>query len=241
MHNCINANNQAEQLAILKVLVTIESMNSHIIIPRTVTIYTDSRVSLDSLQNPNNDTHLVEEIKKKVTRMVRDKWKINSSSVKAHIGIFGNEMTDKLAKETARSKETNYVFRKIPISAIYREAAEEGILKWQEQWEKTSKAEATKQHFPTVMDRIRTKLNLTPKLTAVLSGQGKTNAYLHRFNLREDAMYICNIGDQTMDHILFQCVESRKQKELTKLQLRTKKKWPVNKLELITKHIQRIY
>ena len=88
---------------------------------------------------------------------------------------------------------------------------------------KISKAEATKQYFPTVMDRIRTKLNLTPKLTAVLSGHGKTNAYLHRFNLREDAKCICNRGDQTMDHILFQCVETRKQRDLIKLQLRKKR------------------
>ena len=121
-------------------------------------------------------------------------------------------MADKLAKKSARSKETNDVFRRIPISAIYREAAEEGILKWQEQWEKASKAEATKQYFPTVMDRIRTKFNLTSKLTAVLSGHGNTNAYLHRFNLREDAKCICNKGDETMDHILFQCVETRKKK-----------------------------
>jgi len=168
--------------------------------------------------------------------MGRDKWKIKFSWVKAHVGIIGNEMADKLAKEAARSEETNYVFSRIPISAIYCEAAEEGILKWQEQWEKTSKAEATKQYFPTVMDRIGTKLNLTSKLTAVLSGHGKSNAYLYRFHLREDAKCICNKGDQTMDHILFQCVETRKQRNLIKLHLRTQKNWPDNKSELITKH-----
>ena len=39
------SNNQAEQLTILQVLDSIESMNSHIMNPRTVTIFMDSRVS----------------------------------------------------------------------------------------------------------------------------------------------------------------------------------------------------
>ena len=102
--------------------------------------------------------------------------------------------------------------------------------------EKTSKAEATKQYFPTIMDRIGTKFNLTSKLTEVLSGHVKTKAYLHQFNLREDAKCVCNNGDQTMDHIIFQCVESRKQRDLIKLHLRTQKNWPANISELITKH-----
>jgi len=38
-------------------------------------------------------------------------------------------MADRLAKEAARSEETSYGLSRIPISAIYREAAEESILK----------------------------------------------------------------------------------------------------------------
>jgi len=116
--------NQAEQLAILKVLEAIESINSHNINPRKLTIFTNSRVSLDSLQNPNNHAHLLQEIKNKVTSIVRDKWKIKFSFVIDHIGITGNEMVGMLVKEAARSEEANYVFSSIPISAIYLEAAE---------------------------------------------------------------------------------------------------------------------
>jgi len=125
-----------------------------------LTIFTDSRVSLDSLQNSNNHTHLVEEIKKKVSRMVRDKWKIKFSWVKAHTGIFGNEMADKLAKEAARSKETIYVFRRIPIGAIYREAAEKGILKWQEQWEKNIQSRGNETVFPNSNGQNKDKTQL---------------------------------------------------------------------------------
>ena len=46
------SNNQAEQFAILKALENIETLNNNIINPSTAIIYTDSRISLDSLQNP---------------------------------------------------------------------------------------------------------------------------------------------------------------------------------------------
>ena len=117
-------------------------------------------------------------------------------------------MADRLAKEAARSDGTNYGFSRIPKSAIYHEAAEEAIQKWQEQWTKSPKVEATIQYFPTVMDRIAIKINLTPKLTAVLSGQGKTRVYMYRFNLREDAKCICDEEDQTMDHLLSHCTKT---------------------------------
>jgi ribonuclease HI len=110
------SDNKAEQLAILKVLGTIELINSHIN-PRTLTIYTESRVSLDSLYNPNNHAHLAEEIRKKVASMATAKCKLKFSWVKARAGICGNEMTDSLIKEAARSDGTKHGYSRIPISS----------------------------------------------------------------------------------------------------------------------------
>ena len=50
--NTRGSNNQAEQFAIFKALETIESLNNDTNNPSTVIIFTDSRVSLDSLSNP---------------------------------------------------------------------------------------------------------------------------------------------------------------------------------------------
>jgi hypothetical protein len=58
-------------------------------------------------------------------------------------------------------------------------------------------ADSYSQYLPNVRDRLGTKFNLTPKLAAVLSGHGKTRAYLHRFKIREDATCICGQGEQT--------------------------------------------
>jgi len=65
-------------------------------------------VSLDSLHDPNNHAHLVEEIRKKVASMTTSKCKIKFSWVKARAGICGNEMADRLAKEAARSDGTKH-------------------------------------------------------------------------------------------------------------------------------------
>jgi ribonuclease HI len=167
------SNNLAEQFAILKALEAIESLDNNTINPLTAIIYADSRVSLDSLLNPKNHAFLVEKIRGKVATLDKKEWKIKFSWVKAHAGNYGNETADRLAKEAARGHTTKYEYNRIPISAIKYEAAEESIKKWQTECT-THKAMATKQYYPTVRDRLRSKIKLTPKITAMLTGHGKT-------------------------------------------------------------------
>ena len=170
------SNNQAEQFAILKALENIETLNNNIINPSTAIIYTDSRISLDSLQNPKNHAFLVEKIRGKIVNLQNNNWKIKFSWVKAHAGNYGNETADKLAKEAARSQRNNYEYNRIPISAITKEAAEEAVRTWETEWATSTKAANTRKYYLTVRDRLRMKIHLTPQLTAVLSGHGKTKA-----------------------------------------------------------------
>ena len=82
-------------------------------------------------------------------------------------------------------------------------------------------------------DRLGIKINLAPKLAAVLSEHGGTRAYLHRFN---DARCSCGQGDQTMDHLLFHCTKTSTQQELLKHQISKQRNWPESKQELISKY-----
>jgi threonine aldolase len=84
---------------------------------------------------------------KKVASLERSDWRIIFSWVKAHAGTYGNEIADILAKETARSEDTNYVFTRVPKSTLYQEAEEEAWQKWQHKWTTSHKAAATKQFF----------------------------------------------------------------------------------------------
>ena len=63
-------NNQAEQMAILKALEYIRLKEE-----KTVTVYTDSRITLQLLQNQKRHTHLIDQIRKKVLDMERHEWK----------------------------------------------------------------------------------------------------------------------------------------------------------------------
>jgi len=59
-------NNQAEQLATIKALKHMTRVHAEI---KTATVYTDSRTTLDSLQNTNIHKALVDEIRLELTEM----------------------------------------------------------------------------------------------------------------------------------------------------------------------------
>jgi ribonuclease HI len=115
------SNNQAE----LKALKKLEVLNKQSINTLATTIFTDSRITLDLLQNYNNHGFLVEEIRKKVATLESSGWQIRFSWVKAHIEVHGNELADTVAKEVAQSTDTQYEYTGIPKSYLYHVAAEE--------------------------------------------------------------------------------------------------------------------
>jgi ribonuclease HI len=93
------SNNQAEQLAIVKALEVIEMQQVKNNEPGRAVIYTDSKITLDSIINAKSHEHLVEEIRKKTVTLNEKNWKIKFKWMEAHAGIDGNETADRLAKE----------------------------------------------------------------------------------------------------------------------------------------------
>jgi hypothetical protein len=74
-------------------------------------------------------------------------------------------------------------------------------------WRSTPKASQTKQYFPTISERLVIKyLKPNYKLTQFLSGDGKFNSYLKRFNLRTNDLCDCQQTSETPLHIIFECV-----------------------------------
>jgi hypothetical protein len=76
------------------------------------------------LKNVNNDRHLIEVIRKRVSILEKDNWTIEFSWVMAHIGIYGNELGDQLAKDAARNRDTpnTSAYTKLDYSTLRMEA-----------------------------------------------------------------------------------------------------------------------
>jgi hypothetical protein len=79
-------------------------------------------------------------------------------------------------------------------------------------------------------------MNLTTNLAAMLTGHGRTRAYLHRFKLLNDATCICGQGDQTTGYLLNHCTVIHAQREVLKQNTLKIGNWPASKQELITNY-----
>jgi ribonuclease HI len=72
---------------------------------------------LDLLQNKYKWNPLIEFIRNKIIALAHLKWTMHFSWVKGHVGIEGNELVDRLAKEAA-VEDGPVVYNKMPREVI---------------------------------------------------------------------------------------------------------------------------
>ena len=103
-----------------------------------VALYTDSKITLDLLQNQFKRNRLIEVIRNKIIELEQLRCITHFGWIKGHAGIEGNEMVDKLAKEAAL-KDGPIAYAKIPREVITMREKENGLNMWQKQWKNTEK------------------------------------------------------------------------------------------------------
>jgi hypothetical protein len=75
---------------------------------------------------------LIEDIRKKMISLERANWNIKISWIKAHVGVAGNELADRLAQAAASDGDAQIAFNRLPICSLISNIVEKTQLNWQQ-------------------------------------------------------------------------------------------------------------
>jgi hypothetical protein len=167
--------------------------------------------------------------------MEMQNWKIEFNWIKAHAGHHGNELPDQIAKEAANSRDINECYTRIPKSAVRRELKDHSVTKWQSEWDHTTKGAITKSFFPKIAERLKLKVKVTANFTTIVTGHGNIKSYLRKYKILDSPMCSCKSGEQTVDHIIFECKLLQQERERLKSTVLRSENGPVSKNKLINK------
>jgi hypothetical protein len=121
---------------------------------------------------------------------------------------------------------------------VIRELGEDSLIKWQSEWDKTTKGQITKLFFPVIRDRLKMKIKISPIFTTMITGHGNLKSYLHKFKIIESPTCPCGKAEQTVDHLSFQCELFRKERDNLILGVAKTDTWSLSKSTLICEHFQ---
>jgi hypothetical protein len=71
----------------------------------------------------------------------------------------------------------------------------------------------------------------------MVTGHGRTRAYLHRCRIIDSATCPCNKADQTVVHLIYQCPLLNINTQLLRKNVQQSGYWSADIQELITKHL----
>jgi hypothetical protein len=81
---------------------------------------------------------------------------------------------------------------------------------------------------------MQLKIPGTPKFTAIVTGHGLTKSYIHRFNLINNPLCPCGVGDQSSEHLINDCKILALERNILKQQIKTRGgTWPPTNSDLI--------
>jgi ribonuclease HI len=176
-----------------------------------VNIYVDSLSSLQKLQSSRSVTELELECFEALNELASSR-EVNLDWIPAHMGFFGNEKADELAKTAAR---TAFVGPQpsVPVSSQLKKTA---IKKWgfeehSQRWSVQTKFRNTKSilgepktlkgNFVLKLDRNSARI-----LTQVVTGHSALNEHLHRMGLINSPLCNkCEKASESRDHFLCEC------------------------------------
>jgi ribonuclease HI len=180
-----------------------------------IVIFVDSQAALKALRQPRMPSGQIylEGCLGLIRRHAANGIQTELRWIPAHQGVAGNELVDQHAKEAALEpqgpqKPDNRYIRL--AAAAKRRIRREAKAEWERSWvtEKTSRPTKRLIELPT-KKTLEYWSDLRKATTSILmqlrTGRIGLGAYLRRINRRESARCSCDLGNQTVNHILLEC------------------------------------
>lgn len=190
-----------ELTAILMALFWVEDFR-----PNRATIFTDSLSSLQAMINVGRHSKkLIFEILRMCTLLYNSGTAINFIWIPSHVGISGNEMADRAAKEALQG--INTVMLPYSVSEVGGLVKRHIMLKWQSRWDLSSHGRFFHGIKPKVSREMSTFGNTRRDNTIYVRlrlGQCNLKSRLHLIGKHPTGLCGCGVPD-TVDHYLFGC------------------------------------
>jgi len=160
-------------------------------------IFSDSRSSLEALSKFVCEHSVVEEIKRIITR---NNINIKLHWVKAHAGIWENELVDAEAKAATTKSEVD-IYVKLTKIQLKNKIRTESLKAWQDRWELSDVGRDTFRIFSTVSIR---RLHSNFYINQIITGHGILGQHQSRL-FGKSSMCICDELIQDVHHVLYDC------------------------------------
>lgn len=141
--------------------------------------------------------------------------------IPAHQGVLGNEIVDQHAKEAAQKPDDsqNPHNRHIRLAAAAkRRFRNEAKIEWEKAWASEKTGRPTRRLIEVPTKKTLEYWNGLRKATASILMQLRTGriglgAYLARINRRESSRCSCELGNQTVNHVLLECPSHQEERD----------------------------
>ena len=94
----------------------------------------------------------------------------------------------------------------------------------------------TLQQKVQLAERLKIKINVTPNFTTTVTGHGNIKTYLFKYKIKDSLICTCKRGEQTKDHILYECELVEQERDRLKAAVLRSENRPVSKDMLINKY-----